>query len=179
MPYPLPTRSYFTLPYLTLPFLTLPYLTLPYLTLPYLTLPYLTLSYLILSYLTLPHLTLPCPVLRCCRPHRPGLLRRSVVWNWLFFSGEVILTIGVWTSHLQRAFPSIRCVCRVSVCFHDFCVCAWFGLLGHCTYCPVHQLCMHVCSMYPLFDVCPFFVCVHASVIWVYAFVHGWGVHVS
>eukprot|EP00752_Nemacystus_decipiens_P014993 g13350.t1 len=37
----------------------------------------------------------------------------SPVWNWLFFAGEVILTIGVWTSHLQRSFPSLRDVCTM------------------------------------------------------------------
>eukprot|EP00904_Undaria_pinnatifida_P008153 jgi/Undpi1/4468/HiC_scaffold_17.g07822.m1 len=35
------------------------------------------------------------------------------IWNWLFFAGECILTVGVWTSHLQRAFPSIRDVCTM------------------------------------------------------------------
>ncbi|CAM9674844.1 unnamed protein product [Ectocarpus sp. 13 AM-2016] len=38
---------------------------------------------------------------------------KSVVWNWLFFAGEVILTFGVWTSHLQRSFPSVRDVCSM------------------------------------------------------------------
>ncbi|CAM9654063.1 unnamed protein product, partial [Sphacelaria rigidula] len=32
---------------------------------------------------------------------------------WLFFAGEVILTCGVWTSHLQRSFPSIRDLCAM------------------------------------------------------------------
>ncbi|CAM9338772.1 unnamed protein product [Hapterophycus canaliculatus] len=37
----------------------------------------------------------------------------SPEWNWLFFAGECILTVGVWTSHLQRSFPSLRDVCTM------------------------------------------------------------------
>ncbi|CAM9135904.1 unnamed protein product [Laminaria digitata] len=38
---------------------------------------------------------------------------KSALWNWLFFTGECILMVGVWTSHLQRAFPSIRDLCTM------------------------------------------------------------------
>lgn len=39
-----------------------------------------------------------------------SLLRtaRSPVWSWLFFAGECIVAVGVWTSHFQRSFPAIR-----------------------------------------------------------------------
>ncbi|CAM9384881.1 unnamed protein product [Discosporangium mesarthrocarpum] len=38
---------------------------------------------------------------------------KSVIWNWFFFGGEVILLIGVWTSHFQRAMPAIREICNM------------------------------------------------------------------
>lgn len=60
--------------------------------------------------LSLPSTPLPPP--SCNR----ALGKHSVVWNWLFFAGEVILTFGVWTSHLQRSFPSVRCVRACIVC---------------------------------------------------------------